>query len=159
MPGSWRKFLSYLGYETPNKRKVINLRNDYRDFDDDEEELYDRQSVRKLERTGAGNPIIRPVPDQGIGGKVHVVEPKSFNDAQRIADKFKSDTPVIMNLQNVEEKLAKRLIDFTSGLTYGRNGAIQKVADKVFLLSPSNFDVSAEEKRMLWEKGLFYNQS
>lgn len=149
---NWKNILGYLGYEKPSQ---------YADDTEYEETGHDNdfslQSVRKLDRKEPGQPMIRPVPNKS-SGKVHVVEPKSFNDAQRVADKFKSDIPVIVNLQNVDTDLSKRLVDFASGLTYGRNGAMQKVADKVFLLTPSNFDVSAEEKRMLWQKGLFYNQ-
>lgn len=87
--------------------------------------------------------------------KVHVVEPSSFNDAQIIGDKFKVSIPIILNLQNVEPETAKRILDFASGLTYGLNGGIQRVAEKVFLLTPSNVEVSAEEKIRLQQKGLF----
>lgn len=90
--------------------------------------------------------------------RVHVVEPKSFNDAKEIGDRIKVDAPVIMNLQGVEPDLAKRLIDFASGLTYGLSGTIQKVAERVFLLTPPNVEVSAEEtQRIITERG-FFNQ-
>ena len=84
--------------------------------------------------------------------------PYSFNDAQEVADKFKQAVPVILNLQTTEAELAKRLIDFTSGLTYALEGGMQKIADKTFLLTPRNVEVSAEEKARLIEKG-FFNQS
>ena len=90
--------------------------------------------------------------------KVHLVVPRSFNDAQSIADKFKQSTPVILNLQGVDVDLSKRLIDFSSGLTYALNGGMQRVADKVFLLTPRNVDVSAEERARLLERS-FFNQS
>jgi cell division inhibitor SepF len=83
--------------------------------------------------------------------------PKNFNDAQTVADKFKSDIPVILNLQASETELAKRLIDFASGLTYALDGGMQRVADKVFLLTPKNVEVSAEERQRMLEKG-FFNQ-
>ena len=83
--------------------------------------------------------------------------PKSFNDAQQIADKFKGTIPVILNLQSAETDLAKRLIDFSSGLTYALDGGMQRVADKVFMLTPRNVEVSAEERARLLEKG-FFNQ-
>ncbi len=89
--------------------------------------------------------------------RVHLVMPKNFNDAQIIADKFKGDIPVILNLQQSETELAKRLIDFASGLTYALDGGMQRVADKVFLLTPKNVEVSAEERQRLLEKG-FFNQ-
>ena len=86
--------------------------------------------------------MIRPVPKQREPEpvKVHLVVPKNFNDAQLIADKFKADVPVILNLQGSETELAKRLIDFASGLTYALNGGMQRVADKVFLLTPKNVE-------------------
>ncbi len=89
---------------------------------------------------------------------VHLVLPRSFNDAQQIADKFKDSVPVILNLQSADNELSKRLIDFASGLTYALNGSMQRVADKVFLLTPRNVEVSAEERAQWLEKG-FFNQS
>jgi cell division inhibitor SepF len=86
------------------------------------------------------------------------VIPKSFNDAQDIADKFKDQIPVIVNLQGIDRDLYKRLVDFASGLTYALDGGMQQIADKVFLLTPRNVEVSAEERARLIEKG-FFNQS
>jgi len=77
---------------------------------------------------------------------VHLVLPRSFNDAQQIADRYKQGIPVILNLQNADTELSKRLIDFASGLTYALNGGMQRVADKVFLLTPRNVEVSAEQR-------------
>jgi cell division inhibitor SepF len=90
--------------------------------------------------------------------RVHLVIPKSFNDAQDVADKFKDSIPVIINLQGVERDVSRRLIDFASGLTYALDGGMQQIADKVFLLTPHNVEVSAEERARLVEKG-FFNQS
>ncbi|MGI8572688.1 MAG: cell division protein SepF, partial [Solirubrobacteraceae bacterium] len=107
---------------------------------------------------------LRPVAGgrgNGRGGgdvRVHFVAPKSFNDVQDVADKFKDSIPVILNLQGTETDLAKRLIDFSSGLTYALDGGMQRIADKVFLLTPHNVEVSAEERARLVEKG-FFNQS
>lgn len=89
--------------------------------------------------------------------KVHLVVPSAFNDAQSIADKFKDAIPVILNLQGTDTDLSKRLIDFSSGLTYALNGGMQRIADKVFLLTPKNVEVSAEERARLIERG-FFNQ-
>jgi cell division inhibitor SepF len=91
--------------------------------------------------------------------QVHLVLPRSFNDAQQIADKFKDHVPVILNLQSSDNELSKRLIDFASGLTYALNGGMQRVADKVFLLTPRNVEVSAEQRAQLLERGGFYNQA
>jgi cell division inhibitor SepF len=90
--------------------------------------------------------------------RVHFVAPKSFNDVQDVADKFKDTIPVIINLQGTDTDLSKRLIDFSSGLTYALNGGMQKIADKVFLLTPRNVEVSAEQRAEMLEKG-FFNQS
>jgi cell division inhibitor SepF len=90
--------------------------------------------------------------------RVHFVAPKSFNDVQDVADKFKDAIPVIINLQGTDTDLSKRLIDFSSGLTYALDGGMQRIADKVFLLTPRNVEVSAEERARLVEKG-FFNQS
>jgi cell division inhibitor SepF len=87
--------------------------------------------------------------------KVHVVAPDGFNDAQEIGDKLKANQPVIVNLQGVNRDLSRRLIDFASGLTYGLGGQMERVAEQVFLLTPSNVEVPAEEKRRLQERGLY----
>ena len=107
--------------------------------------------------------VLRPVPagrNGGNGGadRVHLVVPTSFNDAQQVADKFKDSIPVILNLQGSDADLSKRMIDFASGLTYALDGGMQRIADKVFLLTPRNVEVSAEERARLIEKG-FFNQS
>lgn len=91
--------------------------------------------------------------------RVHLVLPRSFNDAQQIADKFKDSVPVILNLQNADNELSKRLIDFASGLTYALDGSMQRVADKVFLLTPRNVEVSAEERARMLDRGGFFNQA
>ena len=90
--------------------------------------------------------------------KVHLVLPRSFNDAQQIADRFKDAVPVILNLQNADNELSKRLIDFASGLTYALDGSMQRVADKVFLLTPRNVELSAEERARALDRGGFFNQ-
>ncbi len=97
--------------------------------------------------------------DPGPPAKVHLVVPRSFNDAQQIADRFKAQIPVILNLQNADTELSKRLIDFASGLTYALDGSMQRVADKVFLLTPRNVELSAEERARALERGGFYNQA
>ncbi|MEH3053992.1 MAG: cell division protein SepF [Patulibacter minatonensis] len=103
--------------------------------------------------------VLRAMPDPGFGDvRVHLVLPKSFNDAQQMADRYKDGTPVILNLQGVETDLSRRLIDFASGLTYALDGGMQRIADKVFMLTPRNVELSAEQRAQLLEKG-FFNQS
>ena len=108
---------------------------------------------------------LRPVESSRANGRssggdvrVHFVAPKSFNDVQDVGDKFKDSIPVILNLQGTETDLSKRLIDFASGLTYALDGGMQRIADKVFMLTPRNVEISAEERARLIEKG-FFNQS
>ena len=85
--------------------------------------------------------------------KVHVVAPSRFGDAKEIADRLKDTRPVIVNLQNADRDLQRRMIDFCSGVTYALSGEMEKVADQVFLLAPSNVKVSDEERRRLADRG------
>ena len=109
-------------------------------------------------RTTMLRSVSRPNGRAGGDVRVHFVAPKNFNDAQDVADKFKESIPVIINLQGADTDLSKRLIDFASGLTYALDGGMQRIADKVFMLTPQNVEVSAEERARLIEKG-FFNQS
>ncbi|HET6873303.1 MAG TPA: cell division protein SepF [Acidimicrobiales bacterium] len=96
--------------------------------------------------------VVRPITPMH-GAKVHVVAPSRFADAQEIGDRFKNGQPVIVNLGANDRELSRRMIDFCSGVTYALSGSMDKVADQVFLLTPSNVEVSAEEKRRLHERG------
>jgi cell division inhibitor SepF len=141
--------------ERPNVRRLSSRRR--RDEIDD---IFSDEPSTSERRTT----VLRPVGGSARAAngrgevRVHLVVPKSFNDAQDVADKFKDSIPVIINLQGVEADLSKRLIDFASGLTYALDGGMQRIADKVFLLTPRNVEVSAEERARLIEKG-FFNQS
>lgn len=100
--------------------------------------------------------VVRPlVPSRNGSAKVHIVAPARFPDAQEIGDLVKQSHPVIVNLQLSERDLSRRMIDFCSGLTYALGGSMEKVADQVFLLTPSNVEVSPEERLRLQERGLF----
>lgn len=98
---------------------------------------------------------VRPIPSPVQNAKVHVVAPGKFADAQEIGDRFKNGQPVIVNLQGADRELGRRMIDFCSGVTYALGASMDKVADQVFLLTPSNVEVSPEEKRRLQERGLY----
>lgn len=145
--------------ERPNVRRLSSSRRRRDEIDDifaDDAPAERRTSVlRPVGGSGAGAGV-----RNGRSGevRVHLVVPKSFNDAQDVADKFKDSIPVILNLQGSDTDLSKRLIDFSSGLTYALDGGMQRIADKVFLLTPRNVEVSAEERARLIEKG-FFNQS
>jgi cell division inhibitor SepF len=99
-------------------------------------------------------PVVRAIPNS-VSAKPYVVSPVSFNEAQEVADKYKGNVPVIMNLQDADRDLSRRLIDFASGLCYGVGGTMEKVAHQVYLLTPSNVEVSPEERRRLQERGLY----
>lgn len=95
---------------------------------------------------------VRPVP-MTANAKPHVVVPASFNQAQDVADKFKSNQPVVMNLQGADRELSRRLIDFASGLCYGLGGQMERLVNQVYLLTPGNVEVSLDERRRLDERG------
>jgi cell division inhibitor SepF len=95
---------------------------------------------------------VRPM-SVGDAAKVHVVAPSRFGDAKEIADVLKANRPVIVNLQVAERDLQRRMIDFCSGVTYALSGDMEKVADEVFLLAPTNVKVSDEERQRLQERG------
>lgn len=107
---------------------------------------------------GGSQAHLRAVPDHRVPPtRVSVVDPASFNDAQAVADRFKRQQPVILNLQQADGELSRRMVDFCSGLTYALDGQIQTVANRVFLLTPRNVEVSAEERKRLAERA-FFNQ-
>jgi cell division inhibitor SepF len=156
---------------------MLGLADDYYD-DDYEDDYYDEDEVvddgeydeppsRSVYRSpfgeaGSGVRRVEREPDMdrahaavGPQVKMHIVEPRSYGEAQNIADRFKQGTPVIMNLTMSDPDLSKRLIDFASGLTYGLDGGLQKVSDKVFMLTPANVDVSDAQRRDLRAQGLF----
>lgn len=110
-----------------------------------------KSGVTPLESMGGS--AVRPIPAVAKA-KPHVVSPVSFTEAQDVADRFKGNQPVIINLQGADRDLARRLIDFASGLCYGLGGQMERVADQVYLLTPTDVEVSDEERRRLQERGL-----
>jgi len=175
---TWHRTLVYFGLaeDEPYEEEL----EPYQEPEPEIEDSYrERANVRRLSarrrrdeiddifaddpRTEPRTTSLRPVGGRGNGRsggdvRVHFVAPRSFNDVQDVADKFKDSIPVILNLQGTDTDLSKRLIDFSSGLTYALDGGMQRIADKVFLLTPHNVEVSAEERARLVEKG-FFNQS
>ena len=121
-------------------------------------------AVRRLTKadvtpSGRSEAIVRRIPSsRGAGmGSIHRAEPKRFNEARDIGERFRKGVPVIMNLQGAEDAVARRLVDFASGLVFGLDGKIEMVASRVYLLTPANMEVSAEEREKLVEGG-FFNQ-
>jgi cell division inhibitor SepF len=149
--------------ERPNVRRLPSRRR--RSYDDDwtdpePEPATQRTSVLRPSqqlREPAAPRRLRGVDGPGTA-RVHLILPRSFNDAQQLADRFKDGVPVILNLQSADQELSKRLIDFASGLTYALDGGMQRIADKVFLLTPRNVELSAEDRARMLERG-FFNQA
>jgi cell division inhibitor SepF len=172
---SWHRALVYFGL-AEERDPYVEEEDPYEPEAELEDRYRERPNVRRLgtkrrrddfddifaddEPRGRPTSVLRPVERARNGGdvRVHLVIPKSFNDAQQVADKFKQSIPVVLNLQNSDTDLAKRLIDFASGLTYALDGGMQRIAQKVFMLTPRNVQISAEERAELIEKG-FFNQS
>lgn len=117
----------------PDSGFDLDHRSDVRPFEDSA-----RRSGRRLE--------------SGQYVKPRLLAPRSFGDAKTLADDFKQSVPVLMNLQGVDRDLARRLIDFASGVCYGMDGSMEKVASSVFLLTPSSVEVSAEDRQKIEQR-------
>jgi len=172
---SWHRALVYFGLAEEHDHGP-EYEDDFGPDDDDFESRRESGQVRRLPTSrrsrrdeiddifaddepvsGSRTRVLRPVGEDS-DVKVHLVIPRNFNDAQQVADQFKRSVPVILNLQTTDHELSKRMIDFCSGLTYALEGGMQRIAEKIFLLTPRNVEVSAEEKARLLDKG-FFNQS
>jgi len=158
MPGVWKKALIYLG--------LVEEEEELEPLPPETHEPTTFETVRPIRpdlptssvrRIGGDEPLAAP---SAIAPRasMHVVEPRAFNDAKEIGDKLRVNSAVIMNLQHANADLAKRLVDFASGLTYMAQGSIKKVGDRIFLLTPPNVEVSADEAREMMSDRGFFNQ-
>lgn len=111
-----------------------------------------RQQQREPEVTQDDEPAARPPATVGRS-KPSALSPQTFADAKVVADEFKQSIPVILNLQGLDRDLVRRLVDFSSGLCYGLDGTMEKIASQVFLLTPHSVKVTAEERRRIEERG------
>ena len=153
----------YEGRDARDTRDVRDVRDlrDLREIRTPPEPYANEPTVRTLPRDEPPSGVSIPRPavmrtaTPTTAARVHVVEPHGFNDAQEIGDRLKANQPVILNLQGLPRELQRRLIDFSSGLAYAVAGNMQRVANQVFLLTPSNVEVSQEEKDRLQARGLF----
>jgi cell division inhibitor SepF len=161
MAGVWKRTLSYLGLYDEEYEELDEIGTDAT-------ARAEPAPVRRLGRPPAAQSaefppgheaVVRtiPSPRAAAAGSIHKSEPKRFNDAREVGDRFKEGIPVIMNLQGTDDSIARRLVDFASGLVYGLSGTIETVANRVYLLTPADVEVSAEERERLREGG-FYNQ-
>jgi cell division inhibitor SepF len=156
MAGIWRKTLIYLGLVEDEEYEDYG----YDDLESDEPAPRRSRRAEADHQVARREAVVRAMPGAGATGpRFHLVHPSSFNDAQEVGDKFREGHSVLMNLQAVEPELARRLVDFASGLAYGLSGSMQPVAEKVFLITPSGVQVSAEERRRLLEERGFFNQA
>ncbi len=160
MAGFWKKALIYLG--------LVEEEDELEPLPTETQEQTTFETVRPIRpdlpstsvrRIGGDEPAAS-ITASAVAPRVsmHVVEPRSFNDAKEIGDKLKVNSAVIMNLQHASADLAKRLVDFASGLTYMASGTIKKVGERIFLLTPPNVEVSAEEAREMMSDRGFFNQ-
>jgi cell division inhibitor SepF len=175
MAGAMRKAMVYLGLVEDEERD---------DYDEYDEAASPRGETRepRSPRAGSGSTraSVSAVRDPGRGGlatmtdrrpqisehtddprafdRITTIHPRTYNEAKQIGESFRESTPVIMNLSDMDDADAKRLVDFSAGLVFGLRGTIERVTNKVFLLSPANVTVTAEDKARMAESG-FFNQS
>ena len=173
MAGAMRKAMVYLGLVEDEE----NYYDDDYGYDPDARD--DRRDARGGETADGGARNLSPLrdehrasvatmPDRGQRrpaaaphrsiDRITTIHPRTYNEAKQIGESFREGTPVIMNLTDMEDSDAKRLVDFAAGLIFGLHGRIERVTAKVFLLTPANVDVTAEDKRRIAE-GEFFNQS
>ena len=160
MSGAMRRIGEYLG-----------LLEDTGRYDDDHDSDYETADTPAV--VGGRAPQARPAPvsdlserRRPVSGPTGVVEmsrittlhPRTYNEARTVGENFRDGTPVIMNLSDMDDTDAKRLVDFAAGLVFASRGSIERVTNKVFLLSPPNVTIAAEDKQRLAEGG-FFNQS
>jgi cell division inhibitor SepF len=162
MSGALRKTMVYLGLAEDDDRYSAYDEYEEEDFDTvvDEEEPEEPRRAPVTPISGArGGQVARVVahPSAEIH-RITTIHPRTYNEAKTIGESFRSGTPVIMNLTDMDDADAKRLVDFSAGLVFGLHGSIERVTNKVFLLSPANVEVATPEKPRVPERG-FFNQS
>jgi cell division inhibitor SepF len=171
MASAMRKMAVYLGLVEDDHRYQDNSYGEYEDYDDqavERADLADEPDPRVVSRdaeVGAGYAGYQPadwrsehVSQTTDLARITTLHPRTYNEARTIGEHFREGTPVIMNLTEMVDSDAKRLVDFAAGLIFGLRGSIERVTNKVFLLSPANVEVTAEDKARIAERG-FFNQS
>jgi cell division inhibitor SepF len=159
MAGALRKTMLYLG--------LADDRGEHEQYVDEYDEPeatvgqdYEAE-VTPLHRTAM--PVERPVAPaprhDGEVRRITTIHPRSYNDARKIGEAFRENTPVIMNLSDMDDSDAKRLVDFAAGLIFGLHGAIERVTNKVFLLSPSSVEITGDGRPAEASRAGFFNQS
>ena|SRR5436190_328497 len=157
MAGAMRKMAVYLG--------LVENDDQYDEFESYESEYEERTRPLRAVRENEPTPVpVTPTPARATrtassgASRITTLHPRTYNDARAIGESFRDGTPVIMNLSEMDDGDAKRIVDFAAGLVFGLRGTIERVTQKVFLLSPVNVVVTAEEKERMAQGG-FFNQS
>ena len=160
MSGALRKTMIYLGLAEDDDRYV-----GYEEYDEEEYDSTSEETEPETPRRAPVTPISRGQvakvfahPSAPDVHRITTVHPRTYNEAKTIGEAFRSGTPVIMNLTDMDDSDAKRLVDFSAGLVFGLHGSIERVTNKVFLLSPANVEVANAEKPRVPERA-FFNQS
>ena len=167
MAGAIHKMAVYLGLvedEVAYEDGYDSFEEDYAGFEDDEGAGADsaRQPLAQARNgydAGSAEPG-QPAPARQTADltRITTLHPRTYNEARTIGEHFREGTPVIMNLSEMVDSDAKRLVDFAAGLIFGLRGSIDRVTNRVFLLSPASIEVTAEDKARMAERG-FFNQS
>ncbi len=172
MAGAMRKAMVYLGLVEDEDRYEYDEYDQY-DHDGEPADHEDRRDGRSATAGAPGPRAVSPLrdgdrssvatmprqsPTQRPFDRITTIHPRTYNEAKQIGESFRDTTPVIMNLSDMDDSDAKRLVDFAAGLVFGLRGTIERVTNKVFLLSPANVTVTAEDKARMAESG-FFNQS
>jgi len=152
----------------------LGLLEDTERYDDEYYDEYDEQPARpRVEEPARAAAVAniserrRPAPAPQAGpqsivaelSRITTLHPRTYNEARTVGENFREGVPVIMNLSEMDDADAKRLVDFAAGLVFAVRGSIERVTNKVFLLSPPNVSVAAEDKQRIADAGGFFNQS
>jgi cell division inhibitor SepF len=160
MASAMRKMAVYLGLVEDDHR-YQDAYDSYEDYDEYDETADAMESAPVRADYGGymAEQAVEPAPPRQVElARITTLHPRTYNEARTIGEHFREGTPVIMNLTEMVDSDARRLVDFAAGLIFGLRGSIDKVTNKVFLLSPANVEVTAEDKARIAERG-FFNQS
>jgi cell division inhibitor SepF len=160
MASAMRKMAVYLGL-VEDERRYQDSYDAYEEYDeyDEPSDAMEAAPVRADYGGYVTEQPVEPAPPRQVElARITTLHPRTYNEARTIGEHFREGTPVIMNLTEMIDSDARRLVDFAAGLIFGLRGSIDKVTNKVFLLSPANVEVTAEDKARIAERG-FFNQS
>jgi cell division inhibitor SepF len=161
MASAMRKMAVYLGLVEDDRRyqDTYDAYDEYDEYDEEQAEVMEAAQVRADYGGYVTEPPLEAAPPRQVElARITTLHPRTYNEARTIGEHFREGTPVIMNLTEMVDSDARRLVDFAAGLIFGLRGSIDKVTNKVFLLSPANVEVTAEDKARIAERG-FFNQS